>query len=434
MRTATLPFMLGLACFAATASAQSPGPTPQSAQEPAPSPQAQAGADTVLDAGLDEIAAHFIQPIPRERLETMALAALLEKLDPYSHFFEPAEMDMFRSELEGSFAGVGLNLDYHDPSGYPRVAYLLRGGIVDQADLRRGDLLLAIDGKDLKDKGWAQVATLLRGRAGTPVTLRLRRAGVAEPITVQTTRVQIDTPSVRAWRRDAQDRPDWWLDRERRIGYLRLASVVADTPGGVAGALRELQRGGARGLVLDLRDCAGGLLDGAVDTADLFVDHGRLLSIHQRDADRHFDAKRGGDTRLRLAILINKSTISSCEVLAGALADNHRGTLFGERSYGKGRMQVIYTLGDGRGGMVMSTGTFQRPNGRTIDKHDVPEGSPDVGIAPDVEVPMSEDQHKAWLEHAERTTGLLLLTPQELAALAAPPDPVLDAARAWLGR
>jgi carboxyl-terminal processing protease len=360
----------------------------------------------------------------------MAFAALLEKLDPYSHYLEPAEMDAFRSELDGSFAGIGVNLYYEDPSGYPRVSYLLRGGIAGSADLRRDDLLLSVDGKDLQGLDGERVSTLLRGRAGTPITLRLRRAGVAEPMTLEARRVQIDTPSVRALRRDAADQPDWWLERGSKLGYLRVASVVADTPGRVEAALRELQRGGARGLVLDLRDCSGGILDGAVKTADLFVSRGRLLSIHQRHEDRHYDATRGGDTKIRIPILINGETVSACEVLAGALADNGRGRLFGERSYGKGRMQVIYTLGEGRGGMVMSTGTFQRPNGKTIDRHDVPEGSPDAGIAPDVVVKVSEAEHKAWLEHAEKTTGLILLTRSELGG--APPDPVLEHARKWL--
>jgi carboxyl-terminal processing protease len=393
-------------------------------------PKAEGIAGSPLEAGLETIGEHFIKPLPRDQLETMALAALLERLDPYSHYLAPAEMDAFTSELDASFAGIGVNLWYEDPSGYPRVSYLLRGGVAGKVDLRRNDLLLAVDGKDLKGQGWEQVASKLRGRAGTTLTLKLRREGVAEPITLSMQRVQIDTPSVRALNRDAADQPDWWLDRERKLGYLRMASMVSDGPGRVAKALRELQRGGARGLVLDLRDCAGGLLDAAVETADLFVDRGRLLSIHQRDQDQHFDAKRGGNTKLRLAVLVNAGTISSCEVLAGALADNPRATLFGERTYGKGRMQVIYTLGEGRGGMVMSTGTFQRPNGKTIDRHDVPEGSPDAGIAPDVVVKVSEAEHKAWLEHAEKTTGLILLTRSELGG--APPDPVLEHARKWL--
>ena len=408
------------------------------AQEPAPLPRpevripsAERAQGTPLASGLDTIAEHFIVPIPRQQLDEKALGALLQSLDPYSQYLPAAEMDAFRSQLDASAAGIGVNLDYADPSGYPRVSYLLRGGSALGAGLLRRDLLLAIDGKDLKGVDWEKAASLLRGHPGTAVLLKLQREGVAGPLELKVPRVQYDAPSVRPLRRDEADRPDWWLDRERRLGYLRVASIVADTAAGVDSVVRELQRAGARGLVLDLRDCEGGLLQGAVHTADLFVDRGRLLTVRQRGNHRLYEATRGKYTKLPLAILINGGTISSCEMLAGALADNGRGTLVGERTFGKGRMQVIYSLGEGRGGMVMSTGTFQRPNGKTIDRHDVPAGSPDVGIAPHVEVKMGEAGRKAWLEFSERSGGLVLLTPEERAA-PAPPDPVLEKARAVL--
>jgi len=421
--------MLALLLSATLAAAQA-APVAEPARAPVRIPEATGTAGSPLESGLQTVEAHFIQQIPRDRLETMAFAALLEKLDPYSHYLDPAEMDAFRSELDATFAGIGVNLYYEDPSGYPLVSYLLRGGVAGKSDLRRGDLLLSVNGTDLKGRKWEQVSTLLRGREGTPVTLRLRRSGVAEPITLELKRVQIDTPSVRPLHRDENDQPDWWLDRKHKLGYLRLASVSGDSAAGVAAALRELRRGGARGLVMDLRDCAGGLMDGAIEVSDQFLTRGRILSIRQREQDRHFDAKRGGDTKMKLAVLTNGQTISSCEMIVGALADNGRATAIGERTFGQGGMQVMYTLGDGRGGMVMSTGTFQRPNGKTIHKHDVPEGSPDVGIAPQVEVKTSEAEHEAWLEYAEKSTGLQLMSPDELGA--PPADRVLTRATQWL--
>jgi carboxyl-terminal processing protease len=430
LRARLAAFAVSLLVSFGVAAAQEPPPAPAEPKKQVEVPVGEGISGSPLESGLDTIAEHFIVPIPRAQLDEKALGALLESLDPYSHYLPAAEMDMFRDELDASYAGVGLSFDYTDPTGYPRVAYLLRGGAAVAAGVQRRDLLLSLDGKDLKRVAWDKVASMLRGRAGTQAVLVLRRDGVADPISVTLQRVEIDTPSVRALHRDAADRPDWWLDHDKRIGYLRLASIVADTSTGVENAVRELQRGRARGLVLDLRDCAGGLMQGALETADLFVDKGRLLTIRQRGEDQVFDAKRGKYTRLPLAILINGSTVSSCEILAGALADNGRGTLVGERSFGKGRIQVIYSLGEGRGGMVMSTGTFQRPNGKTIDKHDLPEGSKEAGIAPDVEVKMDKAQHKAWLDFAERSTGLMLLTPEE--AKAAPPDPVLEKARALL--
>jgi C-terminal processing protease CtpA/Prc len=334
-RAITLALALAGSVFAAPAHGQ----TQAQAQAEPPEPASEEVAGSPLSSGLDAIEKQFITPIPRDQLETKALAALLKSLDPYSHYLEAGQIASFRSDT-------------------------------------------------------------------------LAPAATA-------------APSVRALRRDGSESgsPDWWLDRERRLGYLRIAGIAADTATRVDTAVRALKHDKARGLVLDLRDCPGGLVQVAVETADLFVARGRLLTIRQRDTEQVFDARRGKYTKLPLAILINARTASSCEILAGALADNGRGTLVGERTYGKGRIQTVYTLGEGRGGMVMSTGTFQRPNGKTIDKHDVPEGSTDAGITPQVEVKMSKAEHAAWRAYAQRSAGAQSPAPAERDS--APPDPVL---------
>lgn len=427
---------LCLAVLLATAARAAPTPVPPPAIASATGPAARAEAVSIavaedtfgspLHSGLDVIEQHFITPMPRERIETEALAALLQKLDPYSRYLDAAAMDLHRTGLDASFGGIGVNLGFKHASGYPSVEHLLHGGAAGAAGIRRGDLLVEIGGIDLKGKPMERIPGLLRGTVGSVVTVRVRRENVPDLLRFELRRVAIQTPSVRAIRRDAAGRPDWWLDRERRLGYARVSALATDTAPTMARVLDELRRGAARGLVLDLRDCTGGIMHGALQTADLFLDRGRLLTIRQRGADRHFDATRGKVFKAPLVILINQGTASSGEILAGALADNGRGTLVGERSFGKGRIQTIYTLGEGRGGMVMSTGTFQRPNGKTIDKHEAPEGSADAGIVPQVEVKMSEAQRAAWLDFTEVTTGTLVLTPEEQRG--APPDPVLEKA------
>jgi C-terminal processing protease CtpA/Prc len=310
---------------------------PARAQAPVETPPREEGIPSPLPSGLDTIEKQFITPIPRDELDTKALAALLEALDPYSHYLDAEDMAKFRTDA------------------------------------------------------------LEPGSTSTSTSTSISTEPGITTSTDESTATTTSNPSVRALHRDGSANPDWWLDRERRLGYLRIAHVAADTATVVEAAANALKRGRARGLVLDLRDCPGGLLQPAVDTADLFVGRGRLLTIRQRGEDQVYDARRGKFTKLPLAILINAGTVSSCEIIAGALADNGRGTLVGERSYGKGRIQMVYSLGEGRGGMVMSTGTFQRPNGKTIDRHDVPKGSTDAGIAPQVEVKMSKAERKAWL-------------------------------------
>jgi carboxyl-terminal processing protease len=404
------------------------------APAPTPAPAVAEVVQTPLVPGLDVVEKHFLKEIPRAVLEERALRALVADLDAYSRYMDAGEMQDFRNFTQAHFGGIGVVLYGKDPTGYPRVEYLLRGGAALAAGLHRGDLLLSIDGRDLHGLDIDVVSDALRGTAGTPVRLQLRRAPATAPIAVALNRVEIQMPSVQAFRRDAQGEPDWWLDRKRKLGYLRVASLSEDTTRVATAALAQLHRGGARGLVLDLRDCAGGLMREALATADLFVGRGRLLTVRQRSEDDVYDAKPGEYTRLPMVLLINHGTASSGEILAGAIADNGRARMVGERSFGKGRVQTIYSLGEGRGGMVLSNGTFQRPNGTTIDKFDLPEDQRETGagIAPDIEVKMTEAEHAAWLEAAEKRGGVLVLTPEEQQAT--PPDPQLAKALELLPR
>jgi carboxyl-terminal processing protease len=412
-----------LASGVGTASAGAP-PSDDLAPTKINTPSVEDPAAGVLESGLKTIEKHFMRPMPRGRLEEEALDALLHALDPYSDYLPAGEMKLLREDLEASFGGVGIALEFDAAGGYPRVGHLLYGGAAVEAGIRRGDLLLAIDGRDLKGVPEESIFNALRGAVGAKVTLSVRREGEAAPMPFTLARRRIELPSARPIRVDGRGRPDWWLDRSQRLGYVRVASFAADTVPTVALAMAEMDRGGARGLVLDLRDCAGGSMRAALDTADLFVNAGRLLTVRQHGEEKVYEAKPGRYTRIAIVVLINGGTASAGEILAAAVADNGRATLVGERSFGKGRVQVLYSFGEGRGGMKLSTGTFHRPNGKTIDKHDLPEGSQDqAGVAPDIEVKMGEAEHTAWFDFAEKTSGLLVLTPEERTG--APPDPVL---------
>jgi carboxyl-terminal processing protease len=199
-------------------------------------------------------------------------------------------------------------------------------------------------------------------------------------------------------------------------------------------ALEQLNSKHARALVLDLRDCSGGLMNAALGSADMFVDKGKLLTVVQRGENTVYQAKRGTRWRKPVVVLINDQTVSSGEILAGALKDSAGARLVGQRSFGKGRIQVLYHLGEGMGGMMISTGTFQRPNGQTVDVHDLPKDSPDAGIRPDtgLEVNVPEAELKAWREFNQFLDGPVLLTPEE--QVAPVPDRVLDKALEVLGR
>ena len=382
-----------------------------------------------LKAGLDQIEARFLHPIPRAELEARALAALLRELDPYSRYLDPGDLSLFADDLRAGFGGIGIRMDVDAATRLPRITYLVRGGAAELGGLRRGDLLERAGGVALAGADFGVVSSALRGAVGSTVALEILRPGVAAPLRVVLPRAQVATPSVLPLRRHADGRPDWWLDRRARLGYVRIGNLANDTVNGFEAALRELRRGRVRGLVLDLRDCAGGLMGAALGAADLLIDEGRMLNILERGTLVKYDARPGRIAQPTVVVLVNGGTVSSGEILAGALKDRGVATLVGERTFGKGRVQTVLPLPPGQGAVMVSTGTFQRPNGQTIDRHDAKDAG-SAGIAPDVEARMTEAAHAAWLGHAEHVGSNLVLTPEEMQA--APPDPVLERARALL--
>jgi len=384
--------------------------------------------DRTIDEALTIIEQKFMKPMTREQLVERALNLLLQDLDPYSRYLNPAERASFEADTAAQFGGLGVTIGIDKDAHVPRIQYLLLDSPAREAGVQRNDLLVRIDGNVVK--GWPIDKTIgvMRGKPGTVADLLVRRGDAAELLPFKITRRTIVTPSVRGARRDAAGKADYMLDEKTGVGYIRISRLAADTVAEVDRALGELKGRGMKSLVLDLRDCVGGLLKAAVGTADLFIDKGRILTVAGRNENATYDAEPGKYTGFPMVVMINGGTASSGEILAGALKDHGRATFVGERTYGKGRVQVMYPLGDGLGTLILGTGTFQRPSGKTIDRHDVPEGSADVGIMPDAgfEVVVKGDEYKGWYEMTSKFDGPLMLTAEE--QLQQVPDRVLAVA------
>lgn len=366
-----------------------------------------------IDAVLDLAAEKFLKPIDRKELEERALRAFLTDLDPYSQYLNAQEWELYETSFTGSFGGVGATMRIDPEARLPRIGYLLIGSSAGEAGVRPGDLLAAIGGRSLEGMPLDEVIPLLRGTPGTTVDLTILRDGERIPLKVP--RKAVKTPSVRGARRDvATGEPDFLLDAANGIGYIRILLFANDTVAAVERALDDLSRQKAKGIVLDLRDSMGGKLDAATDVADLLLDKGRIVSVVSRDGTESLDAKPGVATSVPVVMLINDRTASSAEILAGALADNGRVTTIGQRTFGKGRVQEKIALPAGMGGIVLSTGTFQRPSGKTIDKHDA-KSAADAGIAPDEGMVMELEaaELESWRNDMDRLDGPYVLTADE---------------------
>jgi carboxyl-terminal processing protease len=331
--------------------------------------------DLALIAGvMDLVKRNYVHPVEPHVLAEDALKGMLSRLDPHSDYMNEQEFKETVGTVRGKFGGLGIEIS--DRDGVPSVISAIEDTPAAQAGLQPGDLIVGIDSKSTQDMPLNQVVTTLRGEPGTTVKLIISR-GTAPPFDVTLTRSTIHVQSVKS-RLEANG-----------IGYVRVTEFSDETPAGLTAALTKLKQDAGptlKGLVLDLRNDPGGLLNAAVEVAGAFLDGGTVVSIRGRrqNENKTYPARANGD-RLRgipIVVLINGASASASEIVAGALQDRHRATVMGTRSFGKGSVQSIIPL-SGHGALLLTTALYFTPSGRSIQAE---------GISPDVVVEVPKDQ------------------------------------------
>jgi carboxyl-terminal processing protease len=288
-------------------------------------------------------------------------------LDEYSSFLTDSQMDEIFAQIEGNFVGLGVELKT-EPAGL-LVVNVISGGPADQGGIRPSDRIVQVDQQTSDQVSPDQLADLLRGEEGSLVTLVLKDSR-GELRTLKLTRRRVEVPSVEHVK---------IVDPAAGIGYFKLTSFQKTTPRDVDAALWKLHEQGMKKLVIDLRGNPGGLLKAAVEVADKFVNEGLIVSTRGRSPREDFDHKGqlAGTWRVPLVILIDHDSASASEILAGAVRDHRRGTVVGEKSYGKGSVQGIFPLAVSRTGIRLTTAKWYTPSGQAISG---------LGIEPDIAV------------------------------------------------
>jgi carboxyl-terminal processing protease len=331
----------------------------------------------------DYVDDHFYGQLPSD--SQRAYGAIQETLrlldDPYTVFVEPQPRELERDRMRGTFGGVGADV-WRNSEGQ-MVLSPQRNSPAETAGIRDGDILLAVDGNAMTTSTTIDdVRAQFHGEVGTPVTLTISRPPTP-PFDVIVIRAEISVPST-TWR---------ILDHAPDIGYLRIERFTEKTSDEANVALQELlYTEAAAGLILDLRDNSGGLLEPTVATASKFLREGNVLVELDRDGrERVFPVQDGGiATDVPLVVLVNGGTASAAEILAGALQDHDRGTLIGEPTFGKGSVQLIYDLSDGSSLHVTSAVWL------TPERHRI-EGQ---GLKPDIHVSCGDDLEDVQLDTA----------------------------------
>lgn len=297
--------------------------------------------------------------------------------DPYTVFVEPASREVERDDLRGHFGGIGAYMARNEAGDL--VITVMRDRPAARAGLQDGDILLEVDGQPIpSDMAVSEIVALVRGEVGTSVVLAVRRAPQSEPLSVTVVRERIETPSVE-WR---------VLDPENHIGYTRISIFSERSGNELSTGLAELASQGVDKLVLDLRGNGGGLVDAAVAVTSQFVKEGVVLREIKRGGQERFYPVKSTQSPARewkIALLVDAGTASASEIVSGALRDQGRATLIGEKTYGKGSVQEVHELPDGSS-LHVTVARWLTPDRHQIDK---------TGLEPDIAVGITAEDREA---------------------------------------
>lgn len=319
---------------------------------------------------IDLVKKNYVEETKDKDIIYSAIKGILESLDPHSSFLPPDMYKDMQTETKGEFGGIGIEITIKD--GFPTVITPIEDTPAYKAGIKSGDHIVRIDGKPTKNMGLMDVVKMIRGAKGKPVNLTIAREGATRVSEYTIVRDVIVVKSVK------------FRMLEDNYGYIRIAQFQERTAKDLDNAFKELEKNNKgkplKGLILDLRNDPGGLLEQAVEVSDKFLSDDIIVSIEGRQREENkmkFYAKsKNGDYLGPLVVLVNEGSASASEIVAGALQDYKRAIVVGAKTFGKGSVQTIFPLGDGSA-VRLTTAKYFTPKGRSIQAE---------GITPDITV------------------------------------------------
>jgi carboxyl-terminal processing protease len=323
----------------------------------------------------------YVDPVDPKQLIENAIQGMVHGLDPHSSLLPPEALEDLQVDTQGEFTGIGISISMRD--GFVTVIAPIEGTPAYKAGVKPGDKIIKADGEPTKDL--REAVKKMRGAKGTKVVITILREGMPDPLEFTLVRDVIPIESIKY----AVLRPGY--------GYVWITNFQEKTTRDLEAALKKLESGETplKGLVLDLRDNPGGLLNQAIDVSDLFIDKGVILSIKGRDEKNSKVYEAGPDAAKRnypIVVLINGGSASASEIVAGALQDHKRALILGTTSFGKGSVQSVENLRDGYG-LKLTIARYYTPNGRSIQAK---------GIEPDIELKFHELENSSPEKEEDR--------------------------------
>ncbi len=303
---------------------------------------------------------YYVDTIAADTAIQWAIDGMLMKVDPYTAYY-PADDEELRQMSTGKYAGIGSIIRFSKKHDRVTISEPYRNTPSDKVGLRAGDILLAIDGKDVKGMLPAKVTTMLRGEAGTTFSLKFQRPGEKKPRTVRITRATIKTPAV-----------PYYGMADKETGYIILTGFTDGAAREVRHALEQIKNQGGRKLIFDLRNNPGGAINEAVDIVNLFVGKGQKVVYtkgKQKIANHEYLTTTDPvDSIMPVVVMVNQNSASASEIVSGSLQDMDRAVIIGNRTFGKGLVQAIRDV-PYRGQMKLTTARYYIPSGRCIQAH-----------------------------------------------------------------
>ncbi|HYK91681.1 MAG TPA: S41 family peptidase [Acidobacteriota bacterium] len=310
---------------------------------------------------LDLIQKNYVDDVGADKLVYSAIKGMLRALDPHSSFFDPKEFSRLREEQHSKYFGLGIRVRplLRDRGRVVIVEPPAIGSPAQKRGLRAGDVITKIESESIDDWTSDEVVNHLRGPRGTTVNITVERPGIRDPLQFKVERDEIPIITV-----------PYAFEVKPGIGYIKIDRFSESTADELREKLKKLDEGNLNGLILDLRDNPGGLLNQAIDVADFFVPRSEMIVStkgRMEGSARSYRAPSLEKVRVPLVVLINKHSASASEIVAGALQDHDRALIVGETSFGKGLVQSVYTL-ENDTGMALTTAKYYTPSGRLIQR------------------------------------------------------------------
>jgi len=316
---------------------------------------------------IDIVKKNYVEEVKDKDVVYAAIKGILESLDAHSSFLPPEMYKEMQSETKGEFGGIGIEITIKD--GFPTVITPIEDTPAYKEGLKAGDHIIKIDGKPTKNMSLIDVVKMIRGAKGKPVILTVVREGFTAPKDYRVVRDIIVVKSVK------------YRMLEDDYGYIRIVQFQERTARDLENAFKELVKmnkdKALKGIILDLRNDPGGLLEQAVEVSDKFIEDGLIVYIEGRKKDdkaMKFYARKNNDYLGPLVVLVNEGSASASEIVAGALQDYKRAIVVGSKTFGKGSVQTVFPLGDGSA-VRLTTAKYFTPKGRSIQAE---------GITPDI--------------------------------------------------